>query len=154
MELTKLFLLLASVASLLFSCSSLDKASRKRKDEAFQKWYGHKRQGLISTSQSRELLFQARNDAYLDSFPTWHGFNFGYKDRFTQLTLKSRESFYCGEYRQKMDTIFLTYYEDAHPKEMATFLLVDTTRKVLLYPFVGAQKQIPLDVRYSVFDVR
>lgn len=148
---------LAMLCCLIFSCSHLDKASRQRWNETMGSWYRGQRPGSVSRHLSTDLLFQARNDRYLDSFPVLHRFNFDRQQRFTQFTdrpSKRKKSFYAGAYQEKADTIFLRYYQDAHPDGMAPFLLKDTARKVLLYPVNGTGRRVPLEVRYTIFVIR
>jgi hypothetical protein len=55
-----------------------------------------------------------------------------------------RGHYYAGQYEDRNDTIFLTYYKNIEPSQMADFLIKDTGRILLLYPYKEGGKPLYL----------
>ena len=152
-------ILLLIVCCTVISCgSTFDKASRQRRKETLDTWYAKydPKTGLFRRAiMNRFLLYEAVSEgSSLDSFKVWNRFGFMSDSHFIHLWSDypvRNEKFYAGEFKEKGDTIFLNYYKGQHPKNMTTYLLTDSSKRVLNYPFFESDKKISLNVWYAIF---
>lgn len=119
-----------------FASCALDKESRKIRRETIKDNTGGVR-FIASTRGNKDTI-----NCYLVFYENHH---FGYfeKPRHSR-NLFGRMKYYAGQYEEKQDTIFLTYYDNVQSSQMADFLIKDSLRVLLLYPYKDGMNKLYL----------
>ena len=55
---------------------------------------------------------------------------------------------YAGLYEIKYDSIFLNFYKQYQPPKMENYMLIDSAKNVLIYPFKDGIKRRYLSIKY------
>jgi hypothetical protein len=116
-----------------FSCSPFDKVSQVVKKENRKK-------------AKTPTLFVAYQKDTIGGIFIFHEENFFSYSVYTRRQ-QFKYKYYAGEYHDRNDTIFLSFYKSHKPQEMVEYLLKDTNKKNLIYPSKDNSRNITLEIK-------
>lgn len=133
-----MFIIFSSCLVTIVCCSPFDKTSRNNKKESYQ---------FIADNHLKPLWwansFDKKQPFYLVTYTDDYFMLFG-----SAKTKTKSQRYYSGHYTYSADTILMSFDKNYRPPEMATYLLRNSSKQTLIYPYSDNVRQLNMTIEY------